>query len=80
MANALWSVDREAYKEVVRTLTPAVLGELRAYAAFFDQFRDSVAADVSDAVNDTYLKLHGNEAGTASYGLVVDLAVAYYRQ
>lgn len=80
VANALWSVDREAYKEVVRTLTPAVLGELRAYAAFFDQFRDSVAADVSDAVNDTYLKLHGNEAGTASYGLVVDLAVAYYRQ
>ena len=38
------------------------------------------AADVSDAVNDTYLKLHGNAAGTASYGLVVDLAVAYYRE
>ena len=80
VANALFYADREAYKEVAQALAPEVVGELRAYAAFFEQFRNSVAADVSDAVNDTYLKLHGNAAGTASYGLVVDLAVAYYRQ
>ncbi len=79
VANALWYADSEGYYEVLKTLSPAVIGELRAYSAFFDQFRDSVAADVSDAVNDTYLKVHGNEAGSASYGLVVDLAVAYYR-
>ena len=27
----------------------------------------------------TYLKAHGNEAGSASYGLVVELAVAYFK-
>jgi hypothetical protein len=80
VANALWSADQAAYREVLRALSPSVIGELRAYAAFFDQFRDSAAADISDAVNDTYLKLHGNKEGTASYGMVVDLAVAYFKQ
>ena len=80
VADALWHADKEAYYEVLKELSPAVIGELRAYAAFFEQFSDSVAADISGAVNDTYLKVHGNAAGTASYGLVVDLAVAYLKQ
>lgn len=79
VANALYFADSEAYFEVAAALAPEVKGELRAYSAFFEEFRNSAAADISDAVNDTYLKLHGNTAGTASYGLVVDLAVAYYR-
>lgn len=78
VSNALYTADSEAYREVIGQLAPAVRGELRAYSDFFDEFRDSTAADVSDAVNDTYLKLNGSEAGTASYGLVVDLAVAYF--
>ncbi len=78
VANALYRTDAEVYREVMAALAPEVKGELRAYADFFTQFKDSAMADVSDAVNDTYLKLNGNEAGTASYGLVVELAVAYY--
>ena len=80
VGSALYKADEDAYLAIRDTLDARVLGELRAYAAFFEPSRDSVAADLSDAVNDTYLKLHGNEAGTASYGLVVELAVAYYRQ
>ena len=78
ICNALYRADVQAYREILQALDERVLGELRAYSDFFDAFRDSPAADVSDAVNDTYLKLNGNEAGTASYGLVVELAVAYY--
>ena len=51
-------------------------GELRAYSMFFDKYRDTVVADVSEAVNNTYLVIQGTE-GTRSYGMVVDLAVAY---
>ncbi|MBO5355827.1 MAG: DUF3810 domain-containing protein [Clostridia bacterium] len=80
VASALYRADHARYAEVIDVLDDRVLGELRAYSAFFDTYRDSVAADLSDAVNDTYLKLHGNKAGTASYGLVVDLAVAYRKQ
>ena len=50
--------------------------ELAAYSAFFDQFRDSVAGEISGTINDLYLKGNGTE-GTQSYGLGVDLAVAY---
>ena len=79
VANALWQADRDAYREVLSTLAPEVIGELRAYDLFFEQFEGSVAADISEAINDTYLKVHGNKEGTASYGLVVDLAVAYFK-
>jgi hypothetical protein len=78
VGSALYRADREAYLAVMGELSPAVLAELRAYAAFFRPLSDSAASKVSDTVNDAYLKLNGNEAGTASYGLVVDLAVAYY--
>lgn len=78
--NALYPVDGAGYKEILGMLDERIVGELKAYSAFFDTYRDAVIADVSSAVNDTYLKLHGNEAGVESYGLVVDLAIAYRRR
>ncbi len=78
LLNALWRADKELYRECSAELIPAVKGELRAYSEFFDKYRDSLASEVSGAVNDTYLTIQGT-AGTASYGMVVDLAVAYYK-
>ena len=52
--------------------------EMIAYSEFFDKYRDSTASKVSGTVNDTYLKIQGTE-GTKSYGMVTDLAVAYYK-
>lgn len=78
VTGALYYADKEAHFELLKALHPAVLGELRAYDAFFAEFADAPMASVSDTVNDTFLKLNGNKAGTASYGLVVELAVAYY--
>jgi hypothetical protein len=78
--NALYRTDEQQYMEFMRSLPDEIKGEMRAYSAFFSEFRDSVAADISDVVNDTYLKLNGSEAGVASYGLVVELAVAYYQK
>ena len=54
--------------------------EMWAYSDFFDKYRDSVASDISGAVNDAYLNFNGAEEGTKSYGMVVDLAVAYYKK
>ena len=78
--DALYYADKEAYREVITLPDARVLEEWRAYDAFFDPYRDSFMSDVSGAVNDTYLKLNGNEAGTKSYGLVVELAVSYFAQ
>ena len=78
VASALYATDVDMYREAMGDLCEDVKNELRAYSDFFDQFRDSAIANVSDAVNDTYLKINGNKAGSQSYSLVVELAVAYY--
>ncbi|MBQ3483620.1 MAG: DUF3810 domain-containing protein [Clostridia bacterium] len=79
VSSALARADAARYRAWLKGLDARVRGELVAYSHFFDTYRDSSASLVAGAVNDTYLKLHGNEAGTASYGLVVELAVAYFR-
>lgn len=80
VASALYYADAEAYFSLLSTLDARVINELRAYNAFFEPFRDSTASKISDTVNDGYLKFHGSREGTASYGLVVDLAVAYLKK
>ena len=77
LLNALYQADRDMYSEFYSSMSTETKNELRAYSKFFDKYRDSTASKVSGAVNDTYLKLQGTE-GTKSYGMVVDLAVAYY--
>lgn len=79
VTDALWTADRELYREFAATHMPSeISGEYRAYSLFFDRYRDSTVSEVTGAVNDTFLNSQGEKAGTASYGLVVDLAVAYY--
>ena len=77
--SALNRADPALYREVIYSLSGEVRGELLAYSAFFEKYRDSVASEISGVVNDTYLTIQGT-SGTASYGMVVDLAVAYYRE
>ncbi len=77
VASALYSASPELYREVYATLSGYAKAEMRAYASFYEKYRDSVASEVSDAVNNTFLTIQGTE-GTKSYGMVVDLAVAYY--
>ena len=74
----LYSADRERYAAVQNTLCSAVRRERIAYGTFFQKYADSVTSTVTGAVNDTYLTLQGTE-GAKSYGLVTDLAVAYFR-
>jgi hypothetical protein len=79
VANALRKADRDLYYEVRGMLKTEVRYEMIAYSNYFDQYRDSVASEISGTVNDLYLKGNGTE-GTKSYGLVVDLAVAYNKK
>jgi len=76
VASALYSASPEYYKAVYSSLDSRVIEEMRSYSRFFEKYRDTVVSDVSDAVNNTYLVLQGTE-GAKSYGMVVDLAVAY---
>lgn len=77
IANSLYRADKDMYKEVYMTLPDTIRAELIAYSEFFDKYRDNVASDISDKVNDSYLVSQGQTSGTRSYGLVTELAVAY---
>ena len=79
VSNALYKADPQKYYETLHILPLEVYEEMSAYSEFFDKYRDSVASDVSGAINDTFLTIQGTE-GIKSYGMVVDLAVAYYNK
>jgi len=78
LSSALRKTDYELWVDAVSELSDEANGELIAYSNFFDKYRDSTMSDVSDVFNDTYLKLQGTQ-GVKSYGMVVDLAVAYHK-
>lgn len=78
--NALYSADRTLYGDTIVTLDKRVRCEMIAYNTFFEKYRESAVSTVTEVVNDTYLKVQGQTAGTKSYGRVVDLAVAYYQE
>ena len=79
VASALHSTDREAYRDIYATLPRGVKAEETAYSKFFVKYRKNVAASVSQSVSNNYLISQGAPQGTRSYNMVVDLAVAYYR-
>lgn len=76
VASALYSASPELYSQVLGSADLRIRYEMISYSRFFDRYRENVVAEVSEAVNNTYLTIQGTE-GTRSYGMVVDLAVAY---
>jgi hypothetical protein len=52
---------------------------MAADSAFWKQF-DGKVAEVSNKVNDTYLKVNKQEDGVKSYGRMVDLLLAQHRE
>ena len=77
--SALSKADKKLYSKTVKNLDTDIRYELAAYSDFFDKYRDSKASTVSETINNTYLTIQGTE-GTKSYGMVVDLFVAYLKQ
>ncbi len=75
--NALYSADRTLYGKMWSSLDSRFQYEMIAYNEFFEKYRENKVADVSEKVNDTYLKSQGQTQGSRSYGCVVDLAVLY---
>ena len=79
VVSALYSADKELYKENYAKQPKTIIAERIAYSEFFDKYRENTVADISEATNNAYLQSQGAPQGTRSYGMVVDLAVAYYR-
>jgi len=77
-SNALFSADRALGSETYALLSDGVRRDLAANSQYWKQFEGPVA-EVSEAVNDTYLKANRQADGVKSYGRMVDLLLADYR-
>lgn len=76
-ASSLAGASPELYAKLYSQIPDEIKRDLVAYSEFFEKYRDNVAADVSDKINDGYIKDHGQPEGIKSYGMVVDLVVSY---
>lgn len=84
--NALYRQDAEKYYTVYREhISVAVSRDLVANNEYWKQFEkpvvgDTTVGEIAEKVNDTYLKINDQTDGTKSYGRVVDLLLAEYKQ
>ena len=82
--SALVSVNTTASQEAAQRINSGVSDELyhdmAAYSSFFATHKDDAATDFATKVNDTYIKVNGDEQGVASYGTVCDLLVSWHIQ
>ncbi len=70
-------VDGEEYTRVMSTLDPRAYRHIVLENEYWAQF-DTPVAEVSGAINDTYLKVNNQTDGEKSYGRMVDLVIAEY--
>lgn len=76
---ALYKRDPDLYAELGKRYSDGVRRDLQREYDFWRGY-EGVVADVSERINDAYLKSNGQTDGVQSYGRMVDLLLAEYRQ
>lgn len=76
--NALYSDStEEEYQEILEKLPKKALADFIENQQYW-QNHEGIAAQISSAANDTYLKANAQVEGVKSYGRMVDLLLAHY--
>lgn len=77
--SALYNEDTALAQKIAKLCGEGMLRDLQAQDAYWNQFRQTVVAETSQQVYDQYLQSNGQQSGIKSYGEMVDLLLAYYR-
>ena len=77
--NALYKADYDRFAEARKGLDPKASHDLDVNTEYWSRYQGKVA-EVSDHINNSTLEFHGVEDGVKSYGRVVDLMIAWYRE
>ncbi len=80
LVNMPSSAAQYAASQIYSGISEALMADLAEYAAFYDANLDSDASDFADSVNDAYIRISGDESGSASYSEVCDLLVSWHIQ
>ena len=76
--NAVYSTSLKNISRCFQACLPRVLYDLKKKHAYWEQFSSSFG-EISQKVNDAYLKANAQAGGVATYGKVVDLMVADFK-
>ncbi len=76
-ANALYKVDKEAWRQLRNTLNAGALADIEYNNAYWAAAHTAFT-DASQTVYDSFIKSSGDPNGVQSYGMVVDLLLGYY--
>lgn len=77
--NQLYSTDKALFREYAAEMSEGVWLDFKANDEYWARYEGPVAT-VSNVVNDTYLRANSQAEGVHSYGRMVDLLLADYRQ
>ena len=72
--------SQEALQRVKSGISEQLYHDLTAYNTFFTEKKNDSATQLADTVNDTYIKVQGDDRGVASYGAVCDMLVGWHIQ
>lgn len=75
--NALYKSAPDKAAALRETYSDDVLRDVAAYNQYWDKYEGQVE-EAFDSINDGYLKFNLQEEGVKSYGMMVDLMLAYY--
>lgn len=74
--NQLWKYDTASYRELYNMLPENAKADLKKNDEFWAIYEGKIA-EVSNRINDAYLKSNGQENGVQSYDKMVDMLVVY---
>lgn len=74
--NKLCDADYDKYAALYASYSDAMKRDLADYNTYWDAFEGPIEETVNE-VNDNYLKFNKQETGVQSYGMMVDLLLAY---
>jgi len=77
--NALYRNDNELHSKLAEGFSPEVRKDLDQINVFWKKYEGPVE-ETADRMNNTYLKANNQKDGVKSYGRMVDLLLAEYRQ
>ena len=77
--SALYKEDKALAKKIGQLCDRAVLLDIQAESVYWKPYRNTVVSNTTGAVYDQYLQSNGQESGSKSYGEMIDLLLAYYR-
>lgn len=79
-SNALYDQDVDLYFKIRDLYGDGVRKDIKANSEFWAKYDDTVISTISNKINDTYLKANAQADGVKSYGRMVDLLLALYRE